>query len=213
MNRARLLGPMIGSFALASDVPASSRTPPPGAAGAGNATGLGGFGGSSPPPMPCQGMCTDFPSTPRHRRQRAGERGGHLRHPRIRRGRRTVRDRAAGQHAVPQQLAASALPVQRRRGPLRDPLHASNQAQRSGRLHENTTWTMEKRSGRRWRSTRATSRSRSPCAARRPAAAGAARQPGPLHHRARRPRTASSSTGRRRGRRTSTASRPAPRPC
>jgi hypothetical protein len=65
MNRARLLGPMIGAFALALGCAGvKPDTSPSGAAGAGNATGLGGFGGSSPPPMPCQGMCTDFPSTP-----------------------------------------------------------------------------------------------------------------------------------------------------
>jgi hypothetical protein len=63
MNRARLLGPMIGSFVLALGCAGVKQNPTP--SGSGNATGLGGFGGgTSPPPMPCQGMCTDFPSTP-----------------------------------------------------------------------------------------------------------------------------------------------------
>ena len=31
-----------------------------GSAGSGNSTGLGGFGGSVTPPMPCQGTCDDF---------------------------------------------------------------------------------------------------------------------------------------------------------
>jgi hypothetical protein len=64
MNRARLLGPMIGSFVLALGCAGVKQDASSGTAGSGNATGLGGFGGSSPPPMPCQGMCTDFPSTP-----------------------------------------------------------------------------------------------------------------------------------------------------
>ena len=66
MNRARLLGPMIGSFALALGCagvkPDSSQRRAPRARA--TRPGLGGFGGSSPPPMPCQGMCTDFPPTP-----------------------------------------------------------------------------------------------------------------------------------------------------
>jgi hypothetical protein len=65
MNRV-LLGSMIGLLALAGGCAGvKSDVSPSGTAGAGNATGLGGFGGStSPPPMPCQGQCTDFPTTP-----------------------------------------------------------------------------------------------------------------------------------------------------
>ena len=73
------------------------------------------------------------------------ERGRHLRRARLGRGRRTVRDRAAGEHAVPQQLAASALPVHGRRGPVRDPAARPQPGQRLVVYTSDTTWTMDKK--------------------------------------------------------------------
>ena len=138
MNRARLLGPMIGSFALAlgcAGVKQNATRPARRARATRPASAAS--AAACPPPMPCQGMCTDFPSTPITDGTRPGERRRPSSAPPASGvGRWSLPDRAAGQHAVPQQLAAPALPVHGRRGPLRDPAARRQPGQRPRRLHD-----------------------------------------------------------------------------
>ena len=207
MNRARLLGPMIGSFALALGCAGVKQDSTSGAAGAGNATGLGGFGGGSPPPMPCQGMCIDFPPTPRtdgNVPANAADIFG------------TPGSGTAGgpcviepqENVVPQQLAAPAPSSRPAPASCEIRLHASivNDLVVTPATRLTCAGYLDRAGGPRATSDYGHGAQRRPAADRCWAARFTSRS---------RPSepTGRSSTGRRRGRRTSTASRPAPRPC
>ena len=214
MNRARLEACLLGSFALALGCAGVKQNPGTGSGGSGNGPGIGGFGGGMTMAMPCVGMCMDFPPTPMvvgsapaNAATIFGSAGQRLQ-------RRSLPDRAAGQHAVPQQLAAPALPFHQRRRPLRDPPARGQPGQRSGRVHDRHD--LDDAQGhldaaRRPHARHADRGDRAQRAARR--RAGPGRQRRSTSRSRPSARTASWSTGRRRARPTSTASRPGPRPC
>jgi len=65
MKHARLLMTIPFAVALGCAGVKPSATQTGSGGGSGNTTGIGGFGGSMTQPMPCLGMCMDFPATPR----------------------------------------------------------------------------------------------------------------------------------------------------
>ena len=135
MNRARLLGSMIASFALALGCAGvKPMATPTGSGGSGQRDRPGRLRRQQHAPAPVQRDVHGLPGADRHRRC-PGQRGGHLRHARLGRGRRPLPARAAGQHPVPQQLAAPALPLERRHGPVRAARARPQPGARHGRLH------------------------------------------------------------------------------
>ena len=161
MNRAGLVLSMTFTFASALGCAGVKPTATPSgtAGGSGNSTGLGGFGGSMTQPMPCVGMCMDFPATPRIEAGAPANAATIFGDP---------GSGAAGGPCIIEPQENTLLPYNWLRPRFRFTtgaglyeirLHAANQANDLVVYTTSTTWTMPKEIGRRSRRTRATCRS------------------------------------------------------
>ena len=150
MNRARLGLVCWARSHWRSAAPASSRHPGTGSGGSGNRPGIGGFGGRHDDGDAVHGDVHGLPADADRRRQRARERRAPSSAARAAAPAAALHDRAAGEHAVPQQLAAPALPFHRRRRactrsactpPTRRTTWSSTRPTRPGRC-PGTIWTL-----------------------------------------------------------------------